>query len=272
MFLFLLILLSLLEPLILRTFFDDPQQRISATFISLAITRLIIFPWQLIGLIRVVDRDFVKASSTIKTRFIQAAMVLSVLFTLSYSLELIQDAYLYKNKIERLAAKQEQPSYTLSIDPQKQQLTIKGDLDIGITKAVTSLIEKNKTITSVLLESNGGHIYEGRGLSKLFSRYNLDTEVDKYCSSACASAFIGGNKRHLSKGAKLGFHQYKLDYSHHKKLVPFHKPEEEQRRDIELFKSRGINQSFLDKVFSKKPDQMWFPTHEELLAASVITP
>jgi len=197
-------------------------------------------------------------------------MILSVLFTFSYSLELIQDAYSYKNKTERSEIITEQPAYTLSINQQTQQLQIKGDLDIGITKAVSALIKENKNITSVLLESDGGHIYEGRGLSKLFTQHELDTIVEKQCSSACASAFIGGKKRYLGKNAKLGFHQYKLDYSAHKKLVPFHKPEEEQVRDLKLFKSRGITTAFLNKVFAKNPDQMWFPSHAELLEAKVI--
>ncbi|WP_299881077.1 hypothetical protein [uncultured Cocleimonas sp.] len=272
-FLGLIILLSVVEPLFLNTIFDDPKQRINATFVSLGITRLLVFPWQLVGLIRVVDREFIKSSNTIKTRLIQSAMILSVLFTFSYSLELIQDAYSYKNKTERSEIITEQPAYTLSINQQSQQLQqlqIKGDLDIGITKAVSALIKENKNITSVLLESDGGHIYEGRGLSKLFTQHELDTIVEKQCSSACASAFIGGKKRYLGKNAKLGFHQYKLDYSAHKKLVPFHKPEEEQVRDLELFKSRGITTVFLDKVFAKKPDQMWFPSHTELLEAKVI--
>lgn len=272
LFLGLLILLSIVEPLFLNTLFDDPEQRINATFISLGITRLLIYPWQITGLIRAVDKGFHKSLSTTQARIIQAAMLLSMVFTLSYSLGIIQDAYSYKYKLEQSKEIRSQPTYKLSIDLKKQQLQIRGDFEIGITKAVTALIEKNQNITSVLLESDGGQIYEGRGLSKLFTKHNLDTYVISYCDSACASAFIGGNRRYLAKNAKLGFHQYKLDFSVHKKLVPFHKPEEEQTRDLELFKSRGITEAFLKKVFAKKPNQMWFPSHAELLEANVIHP
>lgn len=270
-FLGLLVFLSFVEPLLLKTLFKDPHQRINATFISLSITRLIIFPWQFVGLIRAVDRGFCRSLSIIQTRIIQGTMVVSVLFTLFYCVEIIQDAYINKRNVELSSAVNCVPSsYTLSVSKEKQQLHIQGDFDIGITKAVINLFEQHQSITSVLLESHGGQIYEGRGLSKFFTRNSLDTYVEKYCSSACASAFVGGNKRFLAKHGKLGFHQYKLDYSAQKKLVPFHKPEDEQKRDLELFKSRGVSASFLNKIFAKNPDQMWFPSHAELLQASVI--
>lgn len=271
MFLGLLVFLSYFEPLLVKALFQDPHQRINATFISLGITRLIIYPWQFVGLMRAVDRDFLISLSVVKTRAIQAVMVVSVLFTLSYCVEIIQDAYIYKRNLELSnTAIIGPPSYTLNINKEKQQLHIQGDFEIGITNAVISLFEQHPSITSVLLESHGGQVYEGRGLSKFFTRNALDTYVEKHCSSACAAAFVGGQKRFLAKRAKLGFHQYKLDYSAQKKLVPFHKPEDEQKRDLELYRSRGISASFLKKIFAKKPDQMWFPEHVELLEASVI--
>jgi len=59
-----LVLLYFIEPWLLNRFFKDPQQLITASIVSLAITKLIIFPWQLVGLLRASDKDFLKEGKT----------------------------------------------------------------------------------------------------------------------------------------------------------------------------------------------------------------
>jgi len=240
-----------LEPWFLNRFFKDPQQLITASLISLVISKLIVFPWQLIGLLRASDKDFLKIGNTNKTRMIQVLMVLAIGFNLSASIDMIQSATFKKKQKEITEEYQElrqqnSPQYTLSLRNNNTQLVIKGEFDIG------------------------GHIYEGRGLSKLFTRQSLDTYVYYECSSACTTAFSGGVKRYLGTSAKLGFHQYKQDLNAHKKAVGFHDAEAEQSRDLELFKSRNIANNFLDKIFKESSNSMWFPSHQELLEARVI--
>lgn len=147
---------------------------------------------------------------------------------------------------------------------------ISGEFDIGITKEVIRVLKHNPQISSIALNSIGGQIYEGRGLSKLFTRQSLDTYVYKECSSACATAFSGGLKRYIGSNGKIGFHQYKLDSTKHKKTVGFHDANAEQDRDLELFKSRGITGDFLEKIFNESSNSMWFPSHQELKDAKVI--
>ena len=203
-------------------------------------------------------------------------MVLAVAYVLAYSISLIQSAT-YNKKQQELAAEyisfqQQDKNYQLLFRNDTTQLVISGEIEIGITEAVSNILRRNPQISSIALNSIGGHIYEGRGLSKLFTRQGLDTYVYKQCSSACTTAFSGGIKRYLGTTARLGFHQYKQDLSKQRKSVVFHDLVAEQKRDLELFKSRGISTEFLDKVFAKKPNQMWFPSHAELIKASVIDP
>lgn len=237
-------------------------------------TKLIIFPWQLIGLLRASDKDFLMHGSTHKTRSIQLLLLLATAYSLSYSIDLIQAAT-HNKKQQQLAAeyqtfKQQDKRYTLTLRNAATQLVINGEIEIGITKAVSNILKINPQISSVALNSIGGHIYEGRGLSTLFTRQSLDTYVYKQCSSACTSAFSGGIKRYLGMSAKLGFHQYKQDLSKHKNSVGFHDAVAEQVRDLKLFKSRGIESQFLEKIFNEDANSMWFPTHNELIAARVI--
>lgn len=202
-------------------------------------------------------------------------MVLAIGFNLNAGVDSIQKATYKKQQQEDaeeyLEFKRQQiNNYQLTLRNNKTQLVISGEFDIGITKAVSNILRTNPQISSIALNSIGGHIYEGRGLSKLFTRQSLDTYVYKECSSACTTAFSGGVKRYIGTSAKLGFHQYKQDLNVHKKSVGYHDAAAEQERDLELFKSRKIKLSFLDKIFNEGADSMWFPSHDELLQANVI--
>jgi len=73
---------------------------------------------------------------------------------------------------------------------------------------VEVLIKENPQLSFVILESPGGQIYEGRGLSRLFTKHQLDTYSYKECSSACATAYIGGKQRYPGSNDEIGFHQY----------------------------------------------------------------
>ena len=254
----------------LNALFPNPEKRIIPTLISLACTRLILFSWQFIGLLRATDFDYVTYGSTVRTRSIQAVLLLSVVFTLVYSIESIQNV-VSSEYTQRLGETiNVEPSYTLSIQRGGQQLLLSGLLDIGITQAVKNIVDKNKSITAINLESVGGQIYEGRALSNFITEKAFTTLVDGECSSACATAFIGGKQRIIVGNGKIGFHQYRLDTKKHPKAVPFHNLKKEQERDLKLFKRQGIKEDFLRQVFNQTSDGIWFPSHQILLESGVV--
>ena len=192
------------------------------------------------------------------------------LFTLVYTLELVQSVMVYKRQLSRYSDTAITPEYVLTIDAPAQQLRMTGGLDYGISKAVEALLEENLDVESVVLSSPGGQIYEGRGLARLFIKERLDTYVYGECSSACATAFIGGEKRTLGPLGKLGFHQYRTDRTHYKKAVLFFDPVEEQQRDRALFQTRGIGARFLDEMFQQNANGIWFPPQQALLETGVV--
>ena len=120
----------------------------------------------------------------------------------------------------------------------------------------------------MVLESEGGNIYEARGLAKLIREAKLSTHVETFCSSACTITFIGGIERTLANGAGLGFHQYRVDADY---MVAFTDPLAEQAKDRALFAEAGVSEAFLERMFREDADGMWFPSVAELLAANVIT-
>lgn len=265
-----IILISLLEPLLLAKLFTQAESRKTATIISLFFTRLILFPWLLIGLFRATEHDYIRHGHFAKTKSIQMLMLLSVIFTFTYTVENIQAVNAYKLQQNKLAKEVDVKKYTLTILENGTQLSIKGNIDFDISKEVKKRLKQQPNIHSVLLESQGGQIYEGRALSQLFTSRKLDTYILKECNSACATAFIGGHRRYMGKLAKIGFHQYKQDLIRYPKAVPYHNLQDEQQRDIELFRLQGLQQSFLDKVFNQPASEIWFPDYVELLSAGVI--
>ncbi len=202
-------------------------------------------------------------------------MVFAIGFNLSTAVDSIQAAT-FKIKQQEIENDYKQfllerdINYKISLRNNMTQLVITGELDIGITTAVKNILKQRPNVSTVALNSIGGHVYEGRGLSKLFTRQSLDTYVYHECSSACTTAFSGGVKRYIGTDGKLGFHQYKHDLSINKKAVNFHNAGAEQERDLEVFKSRGIKDHFLKKIFKESSNGMWFPSHKELIEAKVI--
>ena len=117
-------------------------------------------------------------------------------------------------------------------------MTIQGDFEVGITAAVREQLRITPNIRSVVLNSRGGQVYEGRGLAKLFRSFALDTHVYGECSSACATAFIGGRTRYLGEQGKLGFHQFWVEAKGNQSLFAFYDIGAEQARDAEVFRAQ----------------------------------
>jgi hypothetical protein len=266
----LLIVISYAELFLLSKLAANPTQLIGLTLVSLFFTRLVIFPWQLIGLLRAIEFDYIEHKNMIKTRSLQGFAVLAILFTLVYCLEVIQGTLYYLKQVESYSRPGDRVEYQLKVSEDQQQLVIRGDLDIGITTAVRSTLATYPRIQSVIMHSRGGHIYEGRGLARIFIEYEIDTYVFDECSSACTTAFIGGKQRYIGTQGKLGFHQYSVATSKTSQFVNFYNLRKEQQRDLALFRARGIDQAFLDRVFDQPASRIWFPDHTTLRAAKVI--
>ena len=265
-----LLLVSGIELLCLSYFTREPATLVHRTLLSLLLTRLVIYPWQLTGFLRAIERDYLEHRQLLKTRGLQAIALLSLLFTLVYALEVTQSAVYYQDQLETYAGEKPGVDYRLTVSPGGIELHIEGGLDIGITQAVRERLESHTALETVVLHSEGGQIYEGRGLARVFMQHRLNTRVNTECSSACATAFIGGEQRSLGAGAKLGFHQYQLDRSRYPRLIPIYDLRKEQERDMALYRSRGIDEAFLLRMFQSSPDQIWFPEHELLLDTHIV--
>ena len=108
-------------------------------------------------------------------------------------------------------------------------------------------------------------MFEAQQLARLIRERGLDTLVDGQCASACTIALIAGRHRIAGPSAAIGFHQPTFPgLSEHERAMMI----ADMRR---LYSEGGISGAFLDCVLRVAPDDMWYPTQAELLAARVIT-
>ena len=258
------------EPFLQRPFVDRPWIFITVTIIYVVVCRLIIYPWQVIGLLRASDKHYLVHDRAIVRYGVQAIIVISLALTVAHLIGSAQFLIVYKQTMD-YRARIEKTDYSLTLTDKEQFIHLKGPLAFGITNAVAQMLAENPKVQGIILDSEGGQIYEGRGLASLIETNRLDTYSFEGCSSACTTAFIGGNNRYLGAGARLGFHRYRFDTQKIRQFIPFYDLDKEQKKDIALFRSKQIGDAFLKRVFETPSDDMWFPSTDVLINAGVVT-
>jgi hypothetical protein len=159
------------------------------------------------------------------------------------------------------------PPYRLALSEDGRSVRLEGYIDFGITRELSELLETAPGVRVVIMESRGGRVAEARGLVKVIERLDLETSARGTCASACTLVFMSGRKRSLEPGARLGFHRYGL---HSPLVVLMMDPAAEQEKDMAVFRRRGVDEAFLDRVSATPHDSMWFPSTRELVAAGVV--
>jgi hypothetical protein len=258
-----------LETLIQPTSFDRPLVFIGVAVGYLIVSRLVIYPWQIVGLLRAVDKHYLTYGRAIIRYGVQAVIISSLALTAAHIIGAAQSLVIYKEKTA-FEASPGKTDYSLSLANQGGVLHLQGSLDIGITGALKKMLDQHPQVRAVILDSDGGQIYEGRGLAMLFTERGLDTYSFSGCSSACSTAFIGGINRFLGKNVKLGFHQYRMDSEKILQFYKFYDLDIEQKKDLEIYRTKNINDEFLKRAFETPSGGMWYPDAQTLIDAGVI--
>ena len=153
------------------------------------------------------------------------------------------------------------------------------------------ILSENPQIKSVYITSWGGQIDAAIEIGDIIIDYELNTHAVEICFSACPLAFLGGEKRTLQRGDKIGFHQGTWDaasieeYYDDKETQEYYgwkNPfdfaswlcEDTQREIYSEFKyyiERGIDPAFVIETMAARSDDGWYPRRKELLDANFLT-
>lgn len=150
------------------------------------------------------------------------------------------------------------------------------------------LLSENRDIRVVELNSTGGDIGAATYMADLVIDYELDTNVNGECASACTLVFLGGEKRSINRGSWLGFHQSWWDPEYVEQYFLENKDDEgwsspfefaswlygdtqaEVLTNMQYFVERGVDPLFAIKTMQATSDDMWYPRRKELESAGVI--
>jgi len=252
----------------LPPFITDRTDALMATILFIILGHGLVFVWQVVGVLRATGQQ-TSSLSGIWTVVAYGAIALCIAFTaLSIATSfraLAPERFIVVSPTALEDARARQ--YRLRLSDDGKRIQIAGIFTLGMTQKLNALVDQNPTVTGVVLHSEGGHIYEGRGVAYLIRDRKLDTYVFDTCKSACTTAFIGGAKRHLGPNAQLGFHQYKLELQ---SPFPQYDLKREQEKEIKFYRQQGIAEDFLAQVFLAPSSGIWFPSTEDLVRSGVV--
>lgn len=161
------------------------------------------------------------------------------------------------------------------------------EIDSDDVEVLRSLLRENTSITTLQLTSGGGFISAGREMARIVQDYGLDTRVVDECSSSCVTVFLAGERRTLSPGSRMGFHQNSWDvdgtrdyYKDWREESNWRTPfdfaawlyqdtQHETAEELAYMLSRGVDPAFAIETKTYRP-VMWFPTRVELEQAGVL--
>ncbi len=228
----------------------------------------VVFIWQAVGVFRAGEAHIRNHGGMTAHWGAQAGVLAGFWLTAIFSLQAWQmtiDVPEYVNYAEQMEAERT-GRYSAVLDA-NGTLKIDGTLELGVTRKLTPLFTKPDNIKLVELKSEGGNIYEARGLARLIRETGAATLVSDACASACTTIFIAGSRRLLRQGARLGFHQYRIETD--KPVLA--NSQQEEARDREAYLAAGVKPEFVERMHHERPEAMWYPAANELLDAGVVT-
>jgi hypothetical protein len=158
-----------------------------------------------------------------------------------------------------------QPAVPERLDVEDGVAVFEGLISLASYNALAETLRQSSGLTTLRLNSEGGHIPSARGMARLVQEAKLATQAAGTCASACSLVFMAGTARSLLPGARLGFHAYALTTG--ERLVDV---DAEQTRDRLFMAKQGVAASFLDQAFATNHTNIWFPEPETLRAAGVL--
>ena len=159
----------------------------------------------------------------------------------------------------------------------------------GDAEKLLEILKENKKIKLIKLESEGGVRLEAKYMADIIIDANLDTHVDKQCSSACIRLLLAGTKRTANLGVKIGFHRgtwsaenMEKYYNSKKEKYGWQTPfdfsswvydlvQTEVHELTTYLRSRGVSSYISDQTYRLGENEMWFPRRDELLISGILT-
>jgi hypothetical protein len=139
---------------------------------------------------------------------------------------------------------------------------LSGSFSKVVPLALETVLTRTPSVRTVRFESPGGDVASALVVARILRDRGLDSYVGRGCNSACTLAFLGGQRRFLADGARLGFHRAS---------APGVAPSRLDAMLRDAYGQQGVPSGFIDHVLRTPPDSAWFPAREELREAGFVS-
>lgn len=240
---------------------DLPARYSSAAVLVLTALGLLAWTWAISGTWASANKHVQRGGKLWWANAAKVAIVLGILRTVVEVGDMSRSLAAYW----RVAlGEQPGPQYTIQVSADGKSVVLKGGMNDGTAEALTMALDMAPAVNTVVFSSTGGWIREGNLVAKVISERRLMTYVEGECTSACTIAFLAGIDRAAGPNAHIGFHQFKS-------VGEAGGSADDDAMARAVYERAGIPGEFIAKVVSTPPAKVWYPTHEELLAANIIT-
>jgi hypothetical protein len=235
----------------------------STSFLVVDTLSSILLLWGAVGTLRAGARY--QNSGGLKVWFIPAIIAIAFLVYEDLAFQLYSQTALIENGRMMLTGRFGPPASISTINDGAAVL-IEGELQDGTARDLSARLDASPGVTNVAFDSKGGLFKEARLIAQIIADRHLNTYVAKRCSSACTLAFLAGKTRCMSDYAKLGFHAGR------RMGLPGEMRPTIANAQRSLYAKAGLPDSFIDDMMAVPSTSIWYPTHDELLDAHVLTP
>jgi hypothetical protein len=218
--------------------------------------------WQIVGIWRSANRHPARGGKPVWAGLARISVALSALVLVTTTITRIIPSM--RESVQIITGTDRVPRHVLRLLDGGNGLEIAGGIDFGTTDDVHRWLDASPDVTTIHVNNLGGRVAEAHKLATLIRDRKLETYAATECVSACTDLLMAGAKRYISPFARIGFHRF---------TSPGASPElirsaiEAEKRTLV---DAGVDPAFAERAYSTPSDTLWFPTHEELLAARVI--
>ena len=164
-----------------------------------------------------------------------------------------------------------------------------GGISPGDAARLVDLLRANPGISAVELNSSGGDYFESFDLAHVIADFELETRVRGYCESSCVHVFLGGTRRSLDRGARIGFHRTTWSPESAESYFDDWQAEERWRTPFDMVSwtyedtqgevydrlmfmvGRGVDPLFAIETLREQAGGIWYPDRDRLRDAGFIT-
>ncbi|CAG2144576.1 hypothetical protein CUPL110328_14265 [Cupriavidus plantarum] len=257
-------LLGMALPALGKLFGVSDSLRQLAMFSILAICVVYLsWVWSFVGIWRSAGRHAMRGGSTFWAYAARGSVLLGVCAAVgqmvtTYGPELREFAALAMGR-DAIGEVDVKPS------PNGEAVIVWGTLREGSAKTVLTVLDRTPSARTLILNSNGGRLLEGRVLAQAVRQRGLNTYVEGECSSACTYVLMAGVDRAATPNAKIGFHRASfsgMDSAVEGAAV---------KSMLDYYRKAGLPEDFVRRVSTTPADTVWYPSREELLRTRILT-